>query len=899
MSSPVAARVAVDALGMTPTSYGHLQQMAARYARLRLDGHSVVNRHTGAPIGLDYERGLKNATAPGLPPALLLAVPAIPAMLAAARYLGALPRRPPYPPHVLRYRAFAAAAEPAGRRLEVILIAHEDRQHRLFLDRVLGRDAAPRRGAGGANPDPPGSATVPADDAVGANWPLAGWSEPSSGAWSFAPGGIGRLMSEQSDGSDNLLNASAAPSNGDPFDQLDATSGASKPVKPSTAGYVGARTLGGMMESAKWLGASADELHPEMGEELSKLPSGRETANKWIYGTGDVPAPNTAARYLGAVGEAAGSNPVFAAIAPGYTAASALGGEGGSDVNQATGSHFPDWLARFIGGVFGGGLYGAAKAGANAAADAATAAPKSSPPGEAQELPASASDATGTIPGATTPNTRPPPGEAPASPPIRPQVQSASGHKPLPGDRSAYNRINDFGQFRDDAGYANDPSSQNNAARDYVMQRQHDEGAEHYAAYDAGTNEVTHAGTSYKEQAATLSGDLETDLRDPNAKVTFHHGHPNNIPLGGADTSVLGMPGASWVVVHGIDGDISAARLTPEARAALASADEAAQQDAENTLQSLHDNAYEAARRPIDEAVARGELTEMEANRINAEIANRALAVKGAIEYVTTHSLPSHPAVEEAQWLANAQTSKDVGQRIPELADVLNPPPQPTSIGRAMARISGTDAGAAAGRPRRARGGASGARRAGRSRWQEDPRRDHGAAERRDSGKYETYPSGPGEGAAGETGEEVEPRVARVSGHELEVAPTSYGHLIMMTARYARARLDGRSIVNRQTHVPIALTWERGIDQIAVPGKPVAILLAVPAIPQMLAGARYLGSAPDPQHRFDISRVHGFASAVEIGGRRLDALMVVRENRQGRLTLDRMEPYAAAGARAA
>jgi hypothetical protein len=131
------------------------------------------------------------------------------------------------------------------------------------------------------------------------------------------------------------------------------------------------------------------------------------------------------------------------------------------------------------------------------------------------------------------------------------------------------------------------------------------------------------------------------------------------------------------------------------------------------------------------------------------------------------------------------------------------------------------------------------------------------------------------------------------------MAPTSYGHLQMMTARYARAQLDGRSVVNRETHAPIALTWQRGIDQIAVPGKPVEIRLAVAAIPEMLAGARYLGSAPDPQHRADIARVHGFASVVEIGGRRLDVVMIVRENRQGRLTLDRMEPYAAAGARAA
>jgi hypothetical protein len=173
MSSPVAARVAVDALGMTPRNYGHLVMMAARYARQRLDGRSVVNRQTDAAIKLDWERGLKNATAPGMPPLLLVAVPAIPAMLAQARYLGALPPRPPYPPHVLRYHAFEAMAEIGGRRIKAVLIAQEDRQHRLFLDRVLGGEALPHRDAGGANPDAPSSMIGPADDAAKVDGPAA------------------------------------------------------------------------------------------------------------------------------------------------------------------------------------------------------------------------------------------------------------------------------------------------------------------------------------------------------------------------------------------------------------------------------------------------------------------------------------------------------------------------------------------------------------------------------------------------------------------------------------------------------------------------------------------------------------------------------------------------------
>jgi hypothetical protein len=120
--------------------------------------------------------------------------------------------------------------------------------------------------------------------------------------------------------------------------------------------------------------------------------------------------------------------------------------------------------------------------------------------------------------------------------------------------------------------------------------------------------------------------------------------------------------------------------------------------------------------------------------------------------------------------------------------------------------------------------------------------------------------------------------------------------MVMLTARYARACLDCRTIVNRETHAPIALTWERGLKEIAAPGTAVEMLMAAPTIPEMLAEARYVGSAPDPLCRPDIIKVRGFVSAVVVGGRRIDVLM---ENRQGRLFISRMEQRDAANARAA
>jgi hypothetical protein len=112
--------------------------------------------------------------------------------------------------------------------------------------------------------------------------------------------------------------------------------------------------------------------------------------------------------------------------------------------------------------------------------------------------------------------------------------------------------------------------------------------------------------------------------------------------------------------------------------------------------------------------------------------------------------------------------------------------------------------------------------------------------------KRATRPPQSGSGEKG-TGRDVEgdegrrsggaaPPRARVRGDELEVAPTSYGHLVMMTARYARARLDGRTVINRETGAPVALAWERGLDRIAAPGRPPAMLLAVPAFPRCSSG---------------------------------------------------------------
>ncbi len=182
MRSPLAARLSGDELGGRPRNYGHLLGLAARYARTWLDGLTVVNAETGWPIGLRWSRGLENAVAPGVPPVLLQAVPALPKMLAEGRYLGTFEDGPPRLP-VRWLHSFAAAATVAGQPHEAMLIVREDPLGRLFFDGFLARGSGiaagktvggrldpratrghrvPRRQVGGGTPDSGDGIAAPA-----------------------------------------------------------------------------------------------------------------------------------------------------------------------------------------------------------------------------------------------------------------------------------------------------------------------------------------------------------------------------------------------------------------------------------------------------------------------------------------------------------------------------------------------------------------------------------------------------------------------------------------------------------------------------------------------------------------------------------------------------------------
>jgi len=127
---------------------------------------------------------------------------------------------------------------------------------------------------------------------------------------------------------------------------------------------------------------------------------------------------------------------------------------------------------------------------------------------------------------------------------------------------------------------------------------------------------------------------------------------------------------------------------------------------------------------------------------------------------------------------------------------------------------------------------------------------------------------------------------ARISGRELGIPPKSYGHLLMMAMRFAREKLNGGAVINRPTGVPIVFTWPEGLKEMMVRGMPAEVLAAVPALPAMLAHARYLGPVCNAQHRPAVARVHLFSSAFDVGGRRVPTTLIVQESRWGWLFFD-------------
>jgi hypothetical protein len=102
---------------------------------------------------------------------------------------------------------------------------------------------------------------------------------------------------------------------------------------------------------------------------------------------------------------------------------------------------------------------------------------------------------------------------------------------------------------------------------------------------------------------------------------------------------------------------------------------------------------------------------------------------------------------------------------------------------------------------------------------------------------------------------------------------------------YAEKNLAGRTVKNEETGFDIKIT-RRGLGKLSSGAKGEDLVRAIPAIPEMLQKGKLLGSEPDRLGRGDIKAVHRLTSAVEIGGKRIDTVLIVRETKDGRFFYD-------------
>lgn len=162
-----------DALGR-PRSYDELCRLAARYARDRLAGLTLVNQATQLSITLTRD-ALAAATRAGAPAGLLRTIPVLPSLLTEARYIRSTPDRRRYVSarstdlrDTRRVHLLVATAEIGGRPLELRFIVRENFGGQGFLDQVTAqRPSVPHRQDGGGAPEAFGGDDV-GDTASGA-----------------------------------------------------------------------------------------------------------------------------------------------------------------------------------------------------------------------------------------------------------------------------------------------------------------------------------------------------------------------------------------------------------------------------------------------------------------------------------------------------------------------------------------------------------------------------------------------------------------------------------------------------------------------------------------------------------------------------------------------------------
>lgn len=281
--------------------------------------------------------------------------------------------------------------------------------------------------------------------------------------------------------------------------------------------------------------------------------------------------------------------------------------------------------------------------------------------------------------------------------------------------------------YRDFAAAVGEPHA---AAHQWLRSVGETTGHEHLTAHDA-TGEATHAYTQGNPSAVDFSPDLVARLQDPSTAAVLHHNHPSGAALSAPDLRQLGFPGLQTVVAHTHDGNISAARLSPEAAMAMA-----AESDL-NTRKNAVGEAAKAAANSVGnrlwQAIKNGLVTRQDAERLHNDLINRALDGAGVIDYMSSHSLRPLPEFWARHVIAEASRAADLGLVTPE--DMNARLHRSTVAVRPEEILGGLSQGAgepAAGRPGREAGAGAGGEDAGRGQGLAEERPDYSEdAERR------------------------------------------------------------------------------------------------------------------------------------------------------------------------
>ena len=181
------------------------------------------------------------------------------------------------------------------------------------------------------------------------------------------------------------------------------------------------------------------------------------------------------------------------------------------------------------------------------------------------------------------------------------------------------------------------PESGHEAAADWVLQKGQETGHEHVAIVNNATGEIVHAGTNGNAHMVSIPANA---LLDADNAYTIHHNHEHGTAQSPEDLEVVVNPGVSDVVVHGHNGEVAIASIGPNGiKGGGARTAEAVGDNTKRMAQTVK-GAQGRAENALYDLLAKGEITQAEAEHYAADFRNRLLAGMGVIEYRSSYNLP-------------------------------------------------------------------------------------------------------------------------------------------------------------------------------------------------------------------------------------------------------------------